>query len=144
MDKTEVENEYRVKRETANQYKRNKRAENPDYDKPKDPEYFKNYYINKIRGHKYYCEYCRIDVEQASKAKHERTEKHIRNEILFNLCGQSSKYNVDDFVNERIICFKNYCKTCNKYSTKFSIHTNSEIHNLREKLNNYDSNEPKY
>ena len=144
MEKVEDENKYKLKREKANEYKRNKRAQNPDYDRPKDPEYFKKYYLDKLQGVKCHCECCNVDVFKHSKSKHEKTEAHVRNEIAFNIRKEPTKYNIDDLMKEKFTSSKNYCKICNKYVVDFSKHRKSENHIIREKLSNYENNEPKY
>ena len=146
MDSGNVENKEnndekrRIRQDKINEHRRKKKLDNPDYDKPKDPEYFKKYYLDKLQGVKCHCECCNVDVFKHSKSKHEKTKAHVRNELIFNIRKEPTKYNIDDFVKERISGFKKYCKICDKSFTKFSSHTKSEIHILREKLNNLENN----
>ena len=46
--------------------------------KPRDPEYFKQYYQNKLKGVKYHCEICSKDIAKDKKARHARSKAHMR------------------------------------------------------------------
>ena len=46
-----------------------------------------------------------MDVDTSNKARHDKAKNHIRNEIVFNLRNETTKYNIDEFfVNERLTC----------------------------------------
>ena len=46
--------------------------------KPRDPEYFKQYYQNKLKGVKYHCEVCNKDIAKDKKARHSQSKAHMR------------------------------------------------------------------
>jgi hypothetical protein len=46
--------------------------------KPRDPEYFKQYYQQKLKGVTVHCEICNKDVAKDKKARHARSKAHMR------------------------------------------------------------------
>ena len=133
----------RIKQDKINEHRKTKKLDNPDYDKPKDPEYFKKYYLNKLQGVKYYCECCKIEVFKHSKSKHEKTKAHVKNNILFKL-GDKASNNIDDVIKDKLNSIKIYCNICNKFTANIKTHNKSEIHILKEKYIILKTNEHIY
>ena len=46
--------------------------------KPRDPEYFKKYYIEKVKNVKFFCEYCYCDIAKDNYARHNKSKRHLR------------------------------------------------------------------
>jgi len=50
----------------------------PKTRKPRDPDYFKKYYIEKVKGVKFFCEYCYCDIAKDNFKKHQKSVRHLR------------------------------------------------------------------
>lgn len=48
-------------------------------------EYFKNYYLNKVKEMIFHCPYCDYMCNISHKARHEKTKKHINNKNIRNI-----------------------------------------------------------
>jgi len=50
----------------------------PKTRKPRDPDYFKKYYIERVKGVKFFCKYCYCDITKDNFKKHQKTVRHLR------------------------------------------------------------------
>jgi ribosomal protein S26 len=123
-----------------NEYRRMKKLENPDYDKPKDPDYFKTYFQEKLKFAKWYCDICEKDVPKDSKCKHIISNKHLLNEVKQKMGENTDNNDFNKFYLEKIQSTKKHCEICDCYiaSSRIKSHLKTEKHILKEKLNKFE------
>ena len=50
----------------------------PKTRKPRDPEYFKKYYLEHVKNVKFFCEYCYCNIAKDNFKKHQKSARHLR------------------------------------------------------------------